>query len=35
VSYTALTEDDTKALSQAIDALAEPLSKVSRQVVGS
>jgi iron uptake system component EfeO len=35
VSYTALTDDDTKALSQAIDALAEPLSKVSKQVVGS
>jgi iron uptake system component EfeO len=35
VLYTALTEADTKALSQAIDALAEPLSKVSKQVVGS
>jgi iron uptake system EfeUOB component EfeO/EfeM len=35
VAYTALTDDDTKALSQVIDALAEPLSKVSKQVVGS
>jgi iron uptake system component EfeO len=35
VSYTDLTDDDTKALSQVIDALAEPLSKVSKQVVGS
>jgi iron uptake system component EfeO len=35
VAYTDLTETDTKALSQAIDALAEPLSKVSKQVVGS
>ena len=34
VSYTTLTEDDTKALAQAVDALAEPLSKVSKQVVG-
>jgi iron uptake system component EfeO len=35
VAYTDLTKDDTKALSQAIDSLAEPLSKVSKQVVGS
>jgi iron uptake system component EfeO len=35
VAYTTLTQDDTKQLSQAIDALAEPLSKVSKQVVGS
>jgi len=35
VAYTDLTKADTKALSQAIDALAEPLSKVSKQVVGS
>jgi iron uptake system component EfeO len=33
VAYTALTADDTKTLSQAVDALAEPLSKVSKQVV--
>ena len=35
VAYTALTQADTKALAQAIDALAEPLSKVGKQVVGS
>jgi iron uptake system component EfeO len=35
VAYTDLTKQDTKALSQAIDSLAEPLSKVSKQVVGS
>jgi iron uptake system component EfeO len=35
VAYTALTTDDTKALSQVIDSLAEPLSTVSKQVVGS
>jgi iron uptake system component EfeO len=35
VAYTDLTRNDTKALSQAIDSLAEPLSKVSKQVVGS
>ena len=35
VAYTDLTKADTKTLSQAIDALAEPLSKVSKQVVGS
>jgi iron uptake system component EfeO len=35
VAYTDLTKSDTKALSQAIDSLAEPLSKVSKQVVGS
>ena len=33
VAYTDLTEADTKALSQVIDALAEPLSKVAKQVV--
>lgn len=35
VSYTKLTPADTKALSQQIDALAEPLSKVAAQVVGN
>jgi iron uptake system component EfeO len=35
VSYTSLTDDDTKKLSQVVDALAEPLSQVSKQVVGS
>ena len=35
VAYTDLTKADTKKLSQAIDSLAEPLSKVSKQVVGS
>ena len=35
MAYTALTEADTKALAQAIDALAEPLSKVGKQVVSS
>jgi iron uptake system component EfeO len=35
VSYTSLTDDDTKTLAQVIDALAEPLSQVSKQVVGS
>jgi iron uptake system component EfeO len=35
VLYTALTRTDTKGLAQAIDALAEPLSRVSRQVVGT
>jgi iron uptake system component EfeO len=35
VAYTDLTKDDTKKLSQVIDSLAEPLSKVSKQVVGS
>jgi iron uptake system component EfeO len=35
VAYTALTNADTKALAQAIDALAEPLSKVSKEVVSS
>jgi iron uptake system component EfeO len=35
VAYTDLTKADTKALSQAIDSLAEPLSKVSKEVVGS
>ena len=35
VAYTTLTNDDTKALSQAIDALAEPLSKVSKHIVGT
>jgi len=33
VLYTALTSTDTKALSQAIDALAEPLSKVAKRIV--
>ena len=35
VAYTPLTNADTKALAQAIDALAEPLSKVSKEVVSS
>jgi iron uptake system component EfeO len=35
VAYTDLTQDGTKALSQVIDSLAEPLSKVSKEVVGS
>jgi iron uptake system component EfeO len=34
VLYTALTQQDTKTLSLAIDALAEPLSRVAKQVVG-
>jgi iron uptake system component EfeO len=33
VSYTELTNDDTRKLSQAIDALAEPLSQVGKIVV--
>ena len=33
VSYTALRQPDTRALSQALDALAEPLSRVSALVV--
>jgi iron uptake system component EfeO len=32
VLYTALTQNDTKTLSQAIDALAEPLSKVASKL---
>jgi iron uptake system component EfeO len=35
VAYTDLAKADTRKLSQAIDSLAEPLSKVSKQVVGS
>ncbi len=35
VSYTELTPDDTRKLSQAIDALAEPLSSVGAIVVSS
>jgi iron uptake system component EfeO len=35
VAYTDLTQDDTKALAQVIDALAEPLSQVGKQVVGA
>jgi iron uptake system component EfeO len=35
VSYEKLTSDDTRKLSQSIDALAEPLSQVGRIVVGS
>lgn len=35
VLYTELTPADTKVLSQKIDALAEPLSKVASQVVGN
>src|SRR5262249_27261328 len=33
VSYTDLTNDDTRKLSQSIDALAEPLSQVGKIVV--
>ncbi|MFN8024997.1 MAG: iron uptake system protein EfeO [Acidimicrobiia bacterium] len=33
VSYTTLTKDDTKALAQVVDTLAESLSQVSKQVV--
>jgi iron uptake system component EfeO len=33
VSYSQLTDDDTRKLSQSIDALAEPLSHVAEQVV--
>jgi hypothetical protein len=32
-SYTVLRQHDTRALSQALDALAEPLSRVSALVV--
>ena len=35
VAYTNLTDADTKALSQVIDALAEPLSKVAKQIVST
>jgi iron uptake system EfeUOB component EfeO/EfeM len=35
VAYTDLSKADTKTLSQVIDSLAEPLSTVSKQVVGS
>jgi iron uptake system component EfeO len=35
VPYSQLTPDDTRALSQALDALAEPLSQVAEQVVGA
>ncbi|HEX5586354.1 MAG TPA: iron uptake system protein EfeO [Acidimicrobiia bacterium] len=35
VSYTDLTKADTKKLSQSIDALAEPLSKVAKKVVSA
>ncbi len=35
VLYTTLTPSDTRALSQSIDALAEPLSQVAATVVGS
>jgi iron uptake system component EfeO len=35
VLYTQLTKNDSKILSEAIDVLAEPLSKVSKQVVGT
>jgi iron uptake system EfeUOB component EfeO/EfeM len=35
VSYTTLTPADTRALSRAIDALAEPLSKVGTIVVSA
>jgi iron uptake system component EfeO len=35
VSYTELTDDDTRKLSQSIDALAEPLSQVGKIVVAA
>jgi iron uptake system EfeUOB component EfeO/EfeM len=35
VPYTELTDDDTRKLSQAVDALAEPLSQVGKIVVAS
>jgi iron uptake system component EfeO len=35
VSYTDLTESDTKSLATVIDGLAEPLSQVGKQVVNS
>jgi iron uptake system component EfeO len=35
VLYTQLTKNDSKTLSEAIDVLAEPLSKVSKQVVAT
>jgi FTR1 family protein len=35
VPYTDLTSDDTRQLSQIIDALAEPLSRVAEQVVSA
>jgi iron uptake system component EfeO len=35
VSYTDLSDNETKTLSQAIDALAEPLSQVGKQVVNA
>jgi iron uptake system component EfeO len=35
LAFTTLSDDDTRTLSRAIDALAEPLSKVSKQVVAS
>ena len=35
VLYTGLSKDDTKALSVSIDSLAEPLSRVGKQVVNS
>jgi high-affinity iron transporter len=35
VAYTDLTQDDTRKLSQIIDALAEPLSQVAEQVVAA
>jgi iron uptake system component EfeO len=33
VSYSQLTDNDTRKLSQSIDALAEPLSQVAEQIV--
>jgi iron uptake system component EfeO len=35
VSYTALTKEDVRALAQAVDSLAEPLSQVGALVVNS
>jgi len=35
VTYTALTADQTRALAQGVDALAEPLSEVAARLVGS
>jgi FTR1 family protein len=34
MAYTQLTDENTKALSQAVDALAEPLSQVAETVLG-
>jgi iron uptake system component EfeO len=33
VAYTQLTQDNTRALSQVVDALAEPLSRIAEQLL--